>query len=49
MSSLPQRFLNLFALRVELQRLPERVNGALVGLRNNETISIPREGGIYKW
>lgn len=33
MSTLPQRFLNLFTLRVELQRLPERLSGALVVLR----------------
>jgi hypothetical protein len=41
MSSLPQRFPNLFTLRVELQRLPERVGGTIVVL-DIEKKSIPR-------
>jgi hypothetical protein len=48
MSSLPQRFPNLFTLRVQLQRLPERISGTLVVL-HIEKISIQWEGGIYKW
>ena len=41
-SSLPRRFLNLFALRVELQRHPERV-GSTLEVLHVENISIPRE------
>jgi hypothetical protein len=48
MPSLPQRFPNLFTLRVQLQRLPERISGTLVVL-HIEKISIQWEGGIYKW
>jgi hypothetical protein len=39
MPSLPQRFPNLFTLRVQLQRLPERISGTLVVL-HIEKISI---------
>jgi hypothetical protein len=42
MSSLPQRFPNLFTLRVELQRLPERVSGTLVVMDIEKNINTTR-------